>query len=263
MSTLVKKINSTHVHPNTLAIFWLGQAGFVMKTSLERLIGIDPYLSDCCHRLLREYGDGFKRLMPPPIDDRSLVFDYLAISHDHPDHLDIDSIYNLCDNDRTQIFSNQTCKKICMEKGIDERKFKVMGPESQVSTDEFELITIFSDHGELCKDALGFIFNFGFVKLYFSGDTSLSPDKLSLAITMKPEIAILPINGEFGNLNSIEAAKLANLLNSHYLIPCHFWTFPNHRGDPSQLITAMPEYAPVCKLIMLAQGELFLYESGD
>jgi len=41
-----KKVQATQVPVGHLAIFWLGQAGFVYKTPANRVIYIDPYLSD-------------------------------------------------------------------------------------------------------------------------------------------------------------------------------------------------------------------------
>jgi L-ascorbate 6-phosphate lactonase len=84
------------------------------------------------------------------------------------------------------------------------------------------------------------------------------------AMRLKPEIAILPINGEFGNLNSIDAAILTHELRAKILIPCHFWTFAFHKGDPSVLIKEFNQCAPESRLVVLAQGEMFEYgKKGD
>ena len=72
------------------------------------------------------------------------------------------------------------------------------------------------------------------------------------------EAAILPINGAFGNLNGKEAAEYAGLLKCKICIPCHFWTFPLHHGDPQEIIEHMGESAPDCRLMLLCQGESFL-----
>ena len=41
-----KKIRELAVRENTLALVWLGQAGFLIKTPGGKIIAIDPYLSD-------------------------------------------------------------------------------------------------------------------------------------------------------------------------------------------------------------------------
>jgi len=44
MNVLVNEINETRVEPGGLQIWWIGQAGFVFKSS-KQIIYIDPYLS--------------------------------------------------------------------------------------------------------------------------------------------------------------------------------------------------------------------------
>ena len=108
------------------------------------------------------------------------------------------------------------------------------------------------------EEGLGFILDFGFSRLYYAGDTALPLSRLQVPVKLQPEAAILPINGAFGNLNGKEAAEYAGLLKCKICIPCHFWTFPLHHGDPQEIIEHMGESAPDCRLMLLCQGESFL-----
>ncbi|MCP4406141.1 MAG: MBL fold metallo-hydrolase, partial [bacterium] len=71
-----------------VALWWLGQAGFAIK-SQEKLLVIDPYLSDF---LAKKYHGKFfphTRMMPPPILPEELQgVDMLLCTHRHSDHLD-------------------------------------------------------------------------------------------------------------------------------------------------------------------------------
>lgn len=60
-------IRNTKVSKGCLGIFYLGQAGFVFKTSQDRIVYIDPYLSDACERF------GFRRLIPSPISADDVI----------------------------------------------------------------------------------------------------------------------------------------------------------------------------------------------
>lgn len=250
----VNYVNGSVIKKNNLGIFWLGQAGFIIKTHANKLIAIDPYLSDCCLRLYN-----FKRIMPSLIQPRDLVFDYLLISHEHEDHLDIDSVVALTDNNKTKLYGPIECIKRTRALGVQDEKLVLVEIDQEIDLGEFKLLPVFADHGELSPDAVGFLLNFGFVKVYYAGDTSYSLDKLRKIISIEPEIAILPINGQYGNLNAQEAASLANILRSKVMIPCHFWTFVQHGGYPAELFEAMKELAPGCELQMLSQGEMYLY----
>ena len=50
---------------------------------------------------------------------------------------------------------------------------------------------------------------------------------------------------------------LAGKLGCKVCVPCHFWTFPLHHGDPQQIIDSIAEKAPDCELKLLCQGEYF------
>ncbi len=114
-----------------------------------------------------------------------------------------------------------------------------------------------AQHGDLSPEAMGFLFDFGFIRIYYSGDTAYDLPMLAPALKARPELVLLPINGAYGNLNAVEAAKLANNLGAKVCIPHHFWTFSIHLGSPQEFIGAMAEYAPGCELHMLTPGEPF------
>ena len=80
---LMKRVEQTVVPEQKVAIFWLGQAGFLLKTHDGHTIVIDPYLSNYVERLFPETGLGFKRLMPPPCAPEDVCADVLLISHEH------------------------------------------------------------------------------------------------------------------------------------------------------------------------------------
>lgn len=255
MISFTQRLKNSHPEAKQIEVFWLGQAGFVIKTPQQKLIGIDPYLSDYVARLMPENGLGFKRLSPPPCDASELELDVLLISHEHADHFDADSIRDLMANGRTQVYANAPVIDQMREMGLDMNRAHLMKKGEPIALPECTLTPTDCDHGTLAPEALGLMLDFGFTKLYYAGDTSLTLDRLSYPMSVKPEIAILPINGAFGNLDGVEAAQYAGLLGCKVCIPCHIWTFPLHHGDPQQIIDAMPEKAPDCKLVMLMQGE--------
>jgi L-ascorbate 6-phosphate lactonase len=81
MSRLAYAIRNTHVEVDRLAIFWLGQAGFVYKTPGGQVIYIDPYLTDYVERRV-----GYKRIMATPIQPEEVEADLLVSTHAHADH---------------------------------------------------------------------------------------------------------------------------------------------------------------------------------
>ena len=252
----VKTFNDCRPAKGQVALFWFGQAGFMFKTAGGRAVAIDPYFTD--YVLHAEKLAGFKRLSPPPCEPDDIVLDYLLISHEHGDHFDQEAIKTLMANGRTQVYTNPVCAARMREMGLDMNRVHVCRKGERIALDEFELLGVDCDHGVLAPEALGFILDFGFTRVYYAGDTAPTWERLSVPMEIKPEVAILPINGAYGNLDGAQAADYAGRLGCRICVPCHFWTFPLHHGDPQQILDAIGESAPNCELRLLCQGEGFL-----
>lgn len=252
-------VAQTQVKPGSVAIFWIGQAGFLLKTAQDEIILIDPYLTDSVYDLYhRENGYSFKRLAPALFEPDEIVADYIFCSHEHEDHLDRAAIAALVNNPRTMLCVAPASARIAAAAGVPDNKMVQISRGMTKSFAEFELVIVAAQHGQLSPEAMGFILDFGFIRIYYAGDTAYDLAVLAPALAAKPEIALLPINGAYGNLNSIEAAQLANDLQAKICIPHHFWTFPMHLGNPQEFINVMPWYAPACQLLMLTPGEPFI-----
>lgn len=252
--SLANRINESIIQKGSIGIYWLGQAGFALKTSDNDIIIVDAYFSDCCERI-----HGFKRIIPSLIDIEELKCNLIIATHAHYDHFDIDSVPVLIEKTGAELAGPHSVIKKGLDLGIHKDKLILLEEKREISFGDFKLIPVYADHGDLATDALGIIIDFNDFKLYFTGDTAYRPKNMKIAIQSKPEIIILPINDRFGNLNPKEAAKLANDTNANIAIPCHFWTFIEHNGDPLSFVNAINKYALDCKCEVLAQGEEFLY----
>ncbi|MGV8139662.1 MAG: MBL fold metallo-hydrolase [Mangrovibacterium sp.] len=93
---MIEKIKQLPIGTNQIALYYLGQAGFYIKTPDNRLIVIDAYLSDACERLF-----GFKRIIPPVLDAKELDADLYLSTHSHADHLDPDTLPVVAKNKKT------------------------------------------------------------------------------------------------------------------------------------------------------------------
>jgi L-ascorbate 6-phosphate lactonase len=260
MESLVKKIQEIQVENGSIAIFWLGQAGFVFKTPNNKIIYTDPYLTDYVQRVLPEYGLAFKRLMPKLIEADEVEADYVVSTHSHQDHLDADSLPILLKKTRIRFIGSPDCREYYETAGIPRDRFTIAHPEETLELDDFSLTGVSADHGELAPDALGYLFNFGGIKIWQVGDTSYRPDIWQEIIKDGVDIILPPINGAFGNLNGSEAARLAQQAHAKVTIPCHFWMFAAHFGNPSEFLDACKEYAPQTRPMLMTQGELFVYK---
>ena len=252
--------NALKVKKGTVAVAWAGQAGFIFKTAGGKVIAIDPYLSDYVYECFKEQeGLGYKRLSPPLFDVGDIGIDVLLSSHEHGDHLDMISIPKIMADKKTVCYANGPSMAIAKEAGLDMSRFTLTHIGDEFDMGEFALRILDCDHGELCPEATGLMLDFGFGKIYYSGDTCYNKEALKAAIAEQPEVALLPINGAYGNLDSKDASLLAADLGAKYCIPHHFWTFANHFGNPREAIDEFPKNAPGCVLQMMTPGEIFVY----
>ena len=236
-------------------LFWLGQAGFLIKTADGKRIAIDPYMSDYTEKMCGT--PGYKRLNPPPCDAEELCIDALLISHEHEDHLDMDSMAAFFAYAPMQAYCSMPTYKKLEAWGADMSRVHLLQMNVPVELcGGVTLMPLDCDHGPNTPDALGFLLTMPSGKtVYYTGDSSLSPDRLQKAVEAKPELALVPINGAFGNMNGEEAAQYAAMLGCKKCMAYHFWTFANHHGDPGLFLEAMEQHAPDCQPVLLCHGE--------
>ena len=239
----------TKTVPNgELGVFFLGQAGFLFKTAEGKLVAIDPYLSDCCERYF-----GFKRLMPRILEPNDLQLDLLLISHGHYDHFDPDSVPALLTGN-TALVAAKDVKAECDRLGL-KGDITYLSCNEQAARAGVTVTGVPCDHGDLAPDALGLLVEIDGKKIYYMGDTALRPDYLEDARLQGVDLLLLPINGAFGNLNEEQAAKVIRILQPKLAVPCHYWNFAEHGGNPGVFQTQMEAIAPDSRYILMRQGE--------
>lgn len=240
----------------SLQIRWLGQAGFIITSPSGIRVAIDPYLGNSCLGLV-----GYKRMTPAPISIKDFSADILLISHEHPDHLDIDLLRALETRTDITIYGNDACRKVLLDNHLTADLIQKIGIGSEIVFGDIRIRAVASDHGGACVEPLGFLIDAGETCIYFAGDTAFTPDMLTEAVAAKPDIALLPINGMYGNLNSDEAVALASDLRCKTVIPCHYWMFVEHGSDPLSFFLSMESRLPNVSAVHLSPGEVWTREN--
>lgn len=260
MSRLAKSIREAEVPANGLAIFWIAQAGFVFKTPGGTVIYVDPYLTDYVAHQLPEYGQRFKRIMATPIEPQEVEADYVISTHAHPDHLDAEAAAVIARDPEVHFVGGVDCHGAYEQLGLEPERYTIFSEGERLRFADFYLTGVYADHGELAPDALGALLEFGDVHVWHVGDTAYRPEKWGELFEMEIDVIAVPINGAFGNLDAVEAAKLVQDSGAKVAIPCHYWMFPEHNGDPLAFLEACEAHAPDAEPKLMSQGEMFLYE---
>lgn len=211
------------------SLFSVGQAGFVIKSSGGQLLAIDLYLSNCVERI--EGNKGYKRLLPQILNASDLRFDVIIATHPHLDHFDIDSVPEMV-SQGGKLYCSLDCEKLVKQMQMEcySGNITYVKPGDKVKEGDFSISFVNCDHGEGAPDAVGVVIEVDDKIIYEVGDSCLRLDRVS-EIPKPLDILISPINGMFGNMNSDDTIKLAEVLKPKVVIPCHYGMFASHGGD--------------------------------
>ena len=235
-------------------LFSVGQAGYIVKSKSGKLLGIDLYLSDYTER--DEGHVGFKRMLPKILGPEELVFDCLIATHEHSDHYDLDSMYDLMANNHTELYASVECKRLSEALGIDAKRCHYVHPGEQFDIEGFNVLFINCDHGTGAPDAVGVIVEVDGFRIIEVGDTCLRLDRKEEYLSKGDiDVLIAPINGAYGNLNEEDCARLSAALNPRLTIPCHYGMFASHYGLPGKFMEHMKRLCPNNHYLIMTQGE--------
>ncbi|MEN2283240.1 MBL fold metallo-hydrolase [Algoriphagus sp. SE2] len=251
--TLLEEIKATANKSEGLRIWWLGQSGFLIQWNKFHLL-LDPYLSDS---LTRKYANTEKqhvRMSELVISPEKLNFiDLVTSSHNHTDHLDAETLNPILDaNPGIQFIIPEANRDFVAERLGCDRNIPIglVDQQSHILNDKVSITAIPSAHNELETNEigqhkfLGFIIKVGPYTIYHSGDTLWYEGLESKVAPFKPDVMLLPINGNrperkiAGNMSSEEAAKFGKAIDTGVVIPHHYDMFEFNTEDPANFVKA-------------------------
>jgi len=233
MSELMREIAETRVETDTLAVWFLGQNGWVIKSPGGAVITVDPYLSDSCNPSRR--GLDLARRVPIPVAAEDLTADLLVCTHSHKDHADPETLCPCARSGRIKGFLGPgDTQAVFQEAGVVESECELTWPNRMTEVGDILLTGTFAlatDAGDLTH--MGFIIQAGGgPKLWITGDTAWCDLLAEAGLKHLPDAIILPINGGYGNLSHWEAAELVRRVDPAQAIPCHWDMFGDNSCSP-------------------------------
>ncbi|MFL5926067.1 MAG: MBL fold metallo-hydrolase [Gaiellaceae bacterium] len=256
------------VPDRSLRLWRLPQAGFVIR-SPARTVVVDPWLSDALERSTAADDHPVQRAAALPCSVADLpVIDLVCCTHEHPDHLDLETLQIVAARSpETMFVVPAPLAGIVAGAGIDaarvvgaevEERRAVAGVDVLALPARHRLAPDAPDGYDFERDAaghhhaVGYVLGLGGVTVFHSGDTIRFTGDADRLRREQIAVALLPVNGRdaqrearalVGNLRPSEASALAAEASIPHLVPCHYDGVVGNTGDPGAVVDHVVEHA--------------------
>jgi L-ascorbate metabolism protein UlaG (beta-lactamase superfamily) len=240
----VRIIEEIRSHRSGLAIWWVGNAGWLVKVD-GLLVGIDLDL------------DSSERIEPPPVSAEELAgeIDVAFATHHHGDHFDSTTLAKIAAKPRCTFVLPRTCLAGAAAAGIPKQRivvpeplvpFEVKGvavrPLHAIHGNQmFTVLTREPDFVESIAHNCGYLVTLGGRTLFWPGDSVLTEEHLALR-----DVNVLFVSPTVHNMYVDRAAILINTVQPDLIVPQHFGTYREDdenrfwtKGYPDELRLAL------------------------
>ncbi|MDW5265988.1 MULTISPECIES: MBL fold metallo-hydrolase [Acidobacteriaceae] len=258
----MQTIRDYRVPPDAIAIWYLGQNGFLLKDATGPLIGIDLYLTNSCADKFAQLPYRLDRQLPIFIEPEDLDIDVFITTHSHDDHADPETIRRLTKTRTSSFLGPFDSMRVYQECGIPLSSCRLIHPGEMVSIGSSVTVqatfALPTDATDLNHTGMLFQFSNG-ISFYNSGDTAYSEGLTSLLPT-DVEICAICINGGFHNLSPMQAATIAKAIRPRVVLPCHYDMMVNNVGSPEMLRVALDLLGSNADFFIMKYYEPWLYK---
>ena len=258
-----------------VALTWFGQAGFALSDGSVTVL-VDPFLSSWEGR----------RYEASLVPSQATGVDVVCCTHEHIDHFDAESAPAIAAASPGAIFVVPSpIVDMVTEAGISPDRVVGVQPGEVHDLAGVTLRAVPARHGVTMEDAygfgeelsgglvrfLGYVLELGGVRVYHAGDTIHYEGMGPTVGALKPDVALLPVNGRHaereargivGNLNEREAAWLAAEIGAATLVPMHHDLFTGNLGSSAAVVEAAEEEGRAVSVLVPARDVPFVVTGG-
>ena len=252
--------------PGSVALFWLGQAGILLKSEDVTLL-IDPFL--CQYPA---------RLVPPADAPEALAFvDYVLATHEHLDHLDLAAWRRLAAaTEAIRFVAPRAILDQIASAGIDPARVTAADPGEALELGAATVVPIRGVHGISMETGytdgtdhppglprfLGYVIDLAGIRIYHAGDTIFFDGLVEQLADHAIDVALLPINGRdhlrekaglVGNMGPREAADLAAAIGAKVVVPLHWDLMAGNTEEPGHFVDYLSRTYPEITALVLGR----------
>lgn len=260
-------------------VYWLGQAGFVVEAAGFRLL-IDPYLSNSLGEKYRGARFSHDRMMPAPVDVAGLAqVDLVLSTHHHTDHMDPATLKPLlASRPDTRFVAPAASEAQALERSGISKERLILADAGERKQPLLGLVITATPAAHEARERdvegrhrfLGYVIEAEGLRLWHSGDCMPFDGLVESVLPLKPDVALLPVNGRRpelsrngvpGNFTLEEAIETAQSVGARTMIAHHYGMFAFNTADPSEIDAAALQ-SPV-RVIRARTGEYYALEPSE
>jgi L-ascorbate 6-phosphate lactonase len=270
---LAARLSAWRPPRSSIGVVALGQAGFALRSRADFVL-IDPFLTPRPDRLA-----------DPVVDPGGLLGATVVLAtHEHGDHLDLSTWAIIAEASPSARFVvPEPLVPLVVAAGIPGERISGARIGTPIQVGGIRATPVPARHAVRIEDGyslgdqehraprfVGYIVELDGVRLYHAGDTLADETIVRAVGEVRPDIALLPINGRdpdreqrgvVGNLSPDEAAQLARDLSVALAIPMHFDTIRGNEGEPDAFVRAMRRHHPTASVWVPGLGAGLVWPS--
>jgi L-ascorbate metabolism protein UlaG (beta-lactamase superfamily) len=243
-------------------IYWLGQAGFIIETGAARMV-IDPYLSDTLADKYRGTARPHERMTPAPVAPADLKsVDLVLCTHHHTDHMDPGTLVPMmAANQQALLVAPRAALQAVRERsGLADDRLRLIDAGETLTIGAVTITATRAAHETLETDDagnhrfLGYLIDTGSMRIWHSGDCIPFDGLVEEVAALKPDLALLPVNGRRpelsdhgvpGNFTLEEAIGIARAIGCSAMVAHHYGLFAFNTEDPNVIDAASARTAGI------------------
>ena len=254
-------IREFEVPVDAIAVWFLGQNGFLLKDSTGLLVGIDLYLTNSCAEIYADLPFRLDRQLPVFIEPEDLDIDVFLTTHSHADHADPETIRRVPKTNNGIFLGPFDSMRVYRDCGVPESSCRLIHPGEAIqlspSTTVQATFALPTDATDL--NHTGMLLEFGNgIRFYNSGDTAYAEQLASLLPT-GVDVCAICINGGFHNLSAMQAASIVKAIAPRVVVPCHYDMMVNNVGSPEMFRVALDVLGSEAKFVVMRYYEPWVY----
>lgn len=256
----MRSIRNFQVPEGSLAIWYLGQNGFILKDALSPLIGIDLYLTNSCAEDFKDLPFRLDRQLPIFIAPEDLDVDVVVTTHSHQDHADAATIRRMPKPEHVLFVGPFDSCRVYERCGVLKRSCRLLHPGETLKLGTTSLTATFAlptDNMDLNHTGVLVAFSNG-ITFFNTGDTAWA-ERLPSLLPNGVDICAVCINGGFHNLAPEQAAAIVKAVSPRVAVPCHYDMMVNNVGSPGMFRVALERAGVSASFHMLSYYEPWLY----